>query len=655
MSAEQHDFQAEVKQLLDLMINSLYSHKEVFLRELISNASDAIDKARFEGVTNPALLPSGEFAIQIVVDPEKKTLSISDNGIGMNRASVIDNLGTLARSGSVEYIEKLKQAGGKGNTPELIGQFGVGFYAGFMVADKISVLTRAAGENEAVLWTSDGGGGYSVEDAERAEAGTTVTLELKPSDSEDGLEDFSDEWVVRQTVKKYSDFVAYPIRLEVVKPEAEENAKETADAGADGEPDQAEAQEAATPEPINSMKAIWTRPEGEVSEDEFNEFYKHITHDFQEPLLRVSSKMEGTFEAKSLLFIPSQAPDDLYHREMSRRGIQLFVRRVFIMDECRDLVPEYLRFVRGVVDAEDVTLNVSREMLQRDRQIQAIRKYLVKKVLDALKSLRKDDHEKYLSFWEEFGPVLKEGLLGWDEKKDRILDLVLARSTHHDSELTSLEDYVERMQEDQEDIYYLAGTSLDVLAKSPHLEALKEKGIEVLLFADPVDEVWLQQTPPKFKGKSFKSAGRSEAEPEAADEDEEEDEQSKNQNEEFKDLLAAMSAGLEDTAKEVRISKRLTSSPACLVLGEGQLTPQLEAMLRQAGQDTPATTPILEINPEHPLIKRLVEIFNADAKDARIGNYAQLLFGQAQLAEGAQLADPAAFSGKLADLMLEAL
>jgi molecular chaperone HtpG len=567
----------------------------------------------------------------------------------MNRASVIENLGTLARSGSGEFIEKLKQSGGQGDAPELIGQFGVGFYAGFMVADQISVLTRAAGESEAVLWTSDGGGGYGVEDATRPEPGTTVTLHLKPSDDDDGLADFTDEWVVRQTVKKYSDFVAYPIRLEVVKPvsENEDDSEDAAEAETDSPPDES------ANEPLNSMKAIWTRPEGEVSDDEYREFYKHITHDFQEPLLRVSSKMEGTFEAKSLLYIPSKAPHDLYHREMSRRGIQLFVRRVFIMDECRDLVPEYLRFVRGVVDAEDVTLNVSREMLQRDRQIQAIRKYLVKKVLDALKTLRKDDEEKYLSFWAEFGPVLKEGLLIFDEKKDRILDLVLARSTHDDIKLTSLDDYVERMQEDQEDIYYLVGTSLDVLAKSPHLEALKEKGVEVLLFADPVDEVWLQQMPPPFKGKSFKSAGRSDSEPAASDDEEKEEE--KNENEEFNDLLAAMTAGLEDTAKEVRISKRLTSSPACLVLEEGQLTPQLEAMLRQAGQEIPDALPILEINPEHPLVKRLQEIFEADAKDARIANFAQLLFGQAQLAEGAELSNPAAFSRKLADLMLEAL
>ena len=646
MSVEQHEFQAEVKQLLDLMIHSLYSHKEVFLRELISNASDAIDKVRFEGVRKPDLLPSGEFAIQLIADPEHRTLSISDNGSGMSRAAVVENLGTLAKSGSGEFLEKLKQAGGQGDAPELIGQFGVGFYAAFMVAEQISVLTRAAGETEAVLFKSSGAGEYSVEDAERSEAGTTVTLSLKPSDTEDGLADFTDEWVLRQTVKKYSDFVAYPIRLEVLRPAGEET---------DPGKEEAEEQKDPNSEPLNSMKAIWTRPESDVSEDEYKEFYKHISHDFQEPLLRISSKMEGTFEAKSLLYLPSKAPHDLYHREMSRRGIQLYVRRVFIMDECRDLVPEYLRFVRGVVDAEDVTLNVSREMLQQDRQIQAIRKYLVKKVLDALKSLRKDDEEKYLSFWAEFGPVLKEGLLMWDEKKDRILDLLLARSTKDDSKLTSLEAYVEGMGEDQKDIYYLVGSSIDTLANSPHLEAFKEKGIEVLLFADPVDEVWLQQMPPQFKGKGFKSAGRGEVDLEAGDDGEKEDEQGKTEHESFKDLLSALGSALEGSAKEVRLSKRLKSSPACLVLEEGQLSPQLEAMLRQSGQETPEVKPIMEINADHPLLKRLQEIFETDAKDERIGSYAELLFGQAQLAEGGQLADPAAFSRKLAELMLKAL
>ncbi|MDP6979780.1 MAG: molecular chaperone HtpG [Myxococcota bacterium] len=645
MSVEQHEFQAEVKQLLDLMIHSLYSNKEVFLRELISNASDAIDKVRFEGVTKPELLPSGEFAIQLTADPEARTLSVADNGVGMSHDEVVTNLGTLAKSGSGDFIAKLKEAGKQGDAPELIGQFGVGFYAAFMVADQISVLTRRAGEPDAVLWKSDGGGGYSLEDAERSEAGTTVTLHLKPSDEEDGLGDFTDEWVLRQTVKKYSDFVAYPIRLEVIRPPQADDAE-----------DAEEAKEDTSNEPLNSMKAIWTRPESEVEDAEYNEFYKHISHDHQEPLLRVASKMEGNFEARSLLYVPSKAPFDLYHREMAHKGIQLYVRRVFIMDECKDLVPDYLRFVRGVVDAEDVTLNVSREMLQQDRQIQAIRKYLVKKVLDSLKTLKKNDEEKYLSFWAEFGPVLKEGLLVWDEKnKDRILDLVLARSTHDESKLTSLADYVERMNDDQEDIYYMVGGSYDALVNSPHLEAFKEKGIEVLLFADPVDDVWLQQMPPQFKEKSFKSAGRGEVDLSTSEGDESEEKDDAKDQEQFGDLVSALAKALEASAKEVRLSKRLTSSPACLVLDEGQLSPQLEAMLRQAGQDVPDNKPIMEINVEHPLLVKLQEIFETDASDARVASYAELLFAQAQLAEGGQLADPAAFSRKLADVMLDAL
>ena len=531
MPAEQHEFQAEVKQLLDLMIHSLYSNKEVFLRELVSNASDAIDKVRFVGVTTPALLPSGEFAIQLTADSEARTLCVADNGIGMTRDEVVQNLGTLAKSGSGDFIEKLKEAGGQGQAPELIGQFGVGFYAAFMVADEISVLTRRAGETGAVLWKSDGGGSFRLEEAERDEAGTTVTLQLKESDSEDGLADFTDEWVLRQTVKKYSDFVAYPIHLEVKQP-----ASEDAESKDDDKDDETKN------EPLNSMKAIWTRPESEVEESEYNEFYKHISHDFQQPLLRIASKMEGTFEAKSLLYIPSKAPFDLYHREMAHKGIQLYVRRVFIMDECRDLVPEYLRFVRGVVDAEDVTLNVSREMLQQDRQIQSIRKYLVKKVIDELKALRKNDPEKYLSFWSEFGPVLKEGLLMWDEKKDRILDLVLAASTAAETKLTSLAEYVERMPEDQEDIYYMVGSSYDALVNSPHLEAFKQKGIEVLLFSDPVDEVWLQQMPPQFKEKNFKSAGRGEVDLEAKDDQDNESEGEEKDQEAFKDLLSALAS-----------------------------------------------------------------------------------------------------------------
>jgi molecular chaperone HtpG len=651
MSVEKHEFEAEVKQLLGLMIHSLYSHKEVFLRELISNASDAIDKRRFEALTHPEILPSGEFEIRLAVDEAARTLSIVDNGIGMSREEVVANLGTIARSGTAEFIEQLKASSGKLDAPDLIGQFGVGFYASFMAADEVTVLTRKAGETSAILWKSDGGGGYTLDEAERDEAGTTVTLHLKPADSEDGLADFSQDWTLRQTVKKYSDFVAYPIRLDVSKApaegeaEGEEEGEEATDAAAEPESD----------EPLNSMKAIWTRPESEVSEEEYTEFYKHISHDFGEPMLRVASRMEGTFEARSLLYVPGRAPFDLYHREMAHRGIQLYVRRVFIMDECRELMPEYLRFVKGVVDAEDVSLNVSREMLQQDRQIRAIRKHLVKKTLETLKELKREEPEKYLQFWGEFGPVLKEGLLAYDEKRERVLDLLLCHSTHDESELSSLETYVERMQEGQEEIYYLAGPKHEALVSSPHLEAFRDKGIEVLLFSDPVDEVWLQQMPPEFQGKSFKSVGRGEVDLASEEEKQKAEETRKQDEETYHSLIGAVGSAVEDDVKEVRLSTRLTSSPACLVLDEGEMSPQLEAMLRQAGQELPAVKPILELNGSHPLLQKLQEIFDKDAADPRIASYAQLLYGQAQLAEGGQLADPAGFSKKLAELMVESL
>ncbi|MBW2272601.1 MAG: molecular chaperone HtpG [Deltaproteobacteria bacterium] len=649
MSVEKHEFEAEVKQLLGLMIHSLYSHKEVFLRELISNASDAIDKLRFDGLTRPELLPSGAFEIRLGVDEAARTLSVEDNGAGMSREEAVANLGTIARSGTGEFIEKLKASSGKLEAPDLIGQFGVGFYASFMAADEVSVLTRKAGESGATLWKSDGGGGYSVEEAERDEAGTTVTLQLKPADSEDGLADFAQTWTLRQTVKKYSDFVAYPIHLDVTKaPTEEEEPADAETAPASDEPLDSN-------EPLNSMKAIWTRPESEVGEEEYSEFYKHISHDHSEPMLRITSRLEGTFEARSLLYVPGRAPFDLYHREMAHRGIQLYVRRVFIMDECRELMPEYLRFVKGVVDAEDVSLNVSREMLQQDRQIRTIRKHLVKKILDTLKELKKADPEKYLRFWAEFGPVLKEGLLAWDEKRERILDLLLCPSSHHESELTSLDDYVERMPEAQEEIYYLVGPKHEALVDSPHLEAFRDKGIEVLLLSDPVDEVWLQQMPPEFQGKSFKSVGRGEVDLASEDEKQQAEETRKQEEETYQDVIAAIRSAVQDEVKEVRLSSRLTSSPACLVLDDGEITPQLEAMLRQAGQEVPTVKPILELNGSHPLLQKLQRIFDKDAVDPRIASYAQLLFGQALLAEGGQLADPAGFSKRLAELMVEAL
>jgi molecular chaperone HtpG len=641
MSAETHAFQAETQKLLDLMIHSLYSNKEVFLRELVSNASDAIDRRRFQGLTDASLLPDDELGIRLVADEAARTLTLVDNGIGMGRDDLVENLGTIARSGTLEYLKGLGDTQEAG--PELIGQFGVGFYASFMVADRVEVLTRKAGEAQAWRWSSEGAGDYTIEEAERDEAGTTITLHLKPVDGDAGVQDFTNEWVLRGIVKRYSDFVAYPIRLEQAgaADAAEGEANESAPA-----PDDT---------PLNSMKAIWTRPDDEVSEDDYAEFYGHITHDHEKPLLHLRTRMEGTFEAQALLYVPAKAPFDLYHREMAHKGIQLYVKRVFIMDECRELMPEYLRFVKGVVDAEDLSLNVSREMLQQDRQIQAIRKHLVKKVIDALRDLKRSDGEKYLQFWAQFGPVLKEGLLGFEDKKERILDLVYVSTAAEPDKLVALSDVVERMPDDQDKIYFITGSSKDVLARSPHVEAFKAKGIEVCLFSDPVDEVWLEQMPPQYREKTFQSVGRGEVDLDDKAEGEEKDPERAEKSATFGDLLGALKAALEDDVKDVRLSGRLTDSPSCLVLEEGDLSPQLEAMLRQAGQDVPERKPILELNPDHPVLEGLQKTFEADAGDARIADYAGLLYSLAVLAEGGQLADPVAFGRVVQGLMTEGL
>ncbi len=629
--SETYEFRAETQQLLDLMIHSLYSHKEIFLRELISNASDALDRLRFAGLTDPALLPEGELCITLRADPEARTLCVADNGIGMTRDEVISQIGTIARSGTAEFLKQ--QGDRKGEAAiDLIGQFGVGFYSSFMVADKVELTTRRAGSGEpATAWESSAEGRYTVAEAKRDESGTSVTLHLKPVDADAGIADFTDEWVLRDVVKRYSDFVAYPIRLVV--------------AGRDEQPEK----------PLNSMKAIWTRPVDQVSDEEHAEFYHHISHDQRDPLLRVPVRIEGNFEARALLYVPSRAPFDLYHRERAHRGIQLYVKRVFIMDECRDLVPEYLRFVRGVVDAEDLPLNVSREILQQDAQIRAIRKHLTKKVLEALQALKRDDAEKYLAFWAEFGPVLKEGLLDWTEKKERILDLTLCASTAHESRLTALDEYVERMPEDQEAIYYLSGPSRRVLASSPQLEAFRARGIEVLLFTDPVDEVWLQQAPPEYRGKHFQSAAEGDVALGSDEEKEQAAARAEEQESDYKGLVAAVRAAIQDQVKEVRLSRRLTESPSCLVRDEGDLSPQIEEMLRQAGQEVPHAKPILELNPEHPLLVKLKRIQAEDGTDPRIASAAELLFGQAVLAGGGQLDDPAGFSRKVAELMERAL
>jgi molecular chaperone HtpG len=627
---ERHEFQAEVKQLLDLMVHSLYSDKDIFLRELISNASDALDKLRFEQLTRTELA-GGELTIRLEAKKEPRTLSIADTGIGMTRDEVIKNIGTIARSGTKEFLSHLGEAKDR---PELIGQFGVGFYSAFMVADKIELVTRKAGETTATRWVSTGDGAYTLEDAERDHAGTTVTLHLKPEDTEHGLRDYTAEHVIRDIVKKYSDFVTYPIKMQRWK--------------AGEKPDDPKILEDET---LNSQKAIWDRPKSEVSEAEYKDFYRHISHDWTDPLRTIPVKMEGTLEAYALLYIPSKAPFDLYSAEM-KRGVQLYVKRVFVMDECKELMPTHLRFIKGVVDAHDLSLNVSREILQKDRQIQVIRKQLVKKVYATLEDMKRDSAEDYLTFWAAFGPALKEGLLAWDDKdKDKLLDLVMTASTHDASKLTSLDDYVSRMKEGQDDIYFLTGPAGAALAKSPLLEAFAEKGYEVLLFSDPIDEIWLERAP-KFKDKQLKSIGRGEVELGSEDDRKKAAEALDEKQKELGDLLTMFRVHLQNEVKEVRLSSRLTSSPVCLVSDEHDMTPRMQKMLEQLGQAAPKPKPILELNPKHPLIPKLQDLFAANKADPRLGLYAELFLGQAHLADSGVLPDPAGFSRALADVML---
>jgi molecular chaperone HtpG len=644
-TAERHEFQAEVKQILDIVVHSLYSNKDVFLRELISNASDALDKVRFHGLTDSDLLPQDDLHIRIERNPDKRMLSVSDNGIGMSHEEVAHNIGTIAKSGTTEFLKALEESKSRRElTPELIGQFGVGFYSTFMVADRVSVLTRRAGEENATLWESAGDGWYRIEESERDTAGTTVTLHLKLADEENGLKDYVDEWVIRDIVKRYSDFVSYPILMKAEKQEVEREA--------DGSPKKgASPRKVVEDETLNSMKAIWTRPKGQVTNTEYHEFYKHISHDWSDPLEHLSVRMEGAVDARALLFIPSRAPLDLYHQEMSYRGLQLYVKRIFIMDECRDLMPHHLRFIKGVVDAEDLSLNVSRELLQQDRQIVAIRKFLIKRIMEALSKLKNDQLEKYREFWVQFGAVLKEGLLSMEENREPILDLILCASSNSETDPTSLADYISRMKQGQEKIYFLAGPSREAVEQSPHIEAFLQKGYEVLFFTDRVDDVWLQNPPP-FQDKQWQSLGRGEIDLGSDAEQREAEKSLKEQTAAHKDLLALLKDILDDEVKEVRLTNRLTESAACLVGDEHDPSPQIVELLRQLGQDVPKVKRILEINPSHPILEKMQQRFDKDRSDPGIRTLAQLLYGQTILAEGGQLPDPAGFSRMVADLMV---
>ncbi|QLL05707.1 molecular chaperone HtpG [Mycobacterium vicinigordonae] len=644
---EQLEFQAEARQLLDLMVHSVYSNKDSFLRELISNASDALDKLRLEALRNKDLdVDTSDLHIEIDVDKDARTLTIRDNGIGMTRAEVVDLIGTLAKSGTAELRQQLREAKNAQNeqaSEELIGQFGIGFYSSFMVADKVQLLTRKAGESEATKWESSGEGTYTIEAVEGAPQGTSVTLHLKPEDAEDELHDYTSPWKLKGLVKQYSDFIAWPIRMEVerriqVPVEGSEEASED-------EPVETEEKVVTETETLNSMKALWARPKDEVSDEEYKEFYKHIAHAWDDPLEVIAMKAEGTFEYQALLFIPSQAPFDLFNRD-AKTGVQLYVKRVFIMGDCDELMPEYLRFVKGVVDAQDLSLNVSREILQKDRQINAIRRRLTKKVLSTIKEIQAQRPDEYRTFWTQFGKVLKEGLLSDFDNQETLLAVSSFASTHSEEEPATLAEYVGRMKEGQTQIFYATGESRQQLLKSPHLEAFKAKGYEVLLLTDPVDEVWVG-TVTEFDGKPLQSVAKGEVDLDGGEESStaEREEQQK----EFADLLSWLKETLSEHVKEVRLSTRLTESPACLITDAFGITPALARLYKASGQDVPVGKRILELNPNHPLVKGLRQAHADRPDDATVAETAELLYGTALLAEGGALEDPARFAELLAD------
>ena len=629
------EFQAEARQLLQLMVHSIYSNKDIFLRELISNASDALDKLRLAAMVDKDLeVDTTDLHITLDVDREQRTLTVRDNGIGMSRDEVVGLIGTIAKSGTAEMLRQMKESKDAAASTDLIGQFGVGFYSTFMVADRVTLLTRRAGEEIGTRWESSGEGTYTIESVDEAAQGTTVTVHLKPKDEEDHLFDYTDEWKIKEIVKRYSDFIAWPIRTTVESP------------GAEGEEPTSEVVT------LNSMKALWARPKSEVSEDEYKEFYKHVSHDWTDPLETIQMKAEGTFEYEALLFIPSQVPFDLFTRD-GKRGVQLYVKRVFIMDDCQELMPEYLRFIKGVVDAADLSLNISREILQQDRQIQLMRRRLVKKVLSTVKELMTSDADRYRTFWQQFGRAVKEGLLNDFDNQRAILDISSFASTNDAEKLTTLAGYVERMKEGQEEIYFMTGESRSMVENSPHMEAFKAKGYEVLLLTDPVDEMWVEGVR-DFDGKKLQSIAKGEVDL-AADDKAEDDADLDQQKKDFAPLLSWLTEKLSEQVKEVRISSRLTTSPACLVSDANDMTPTLERMYRAMGQEGPRVKRILELNPTHPLVTGLRQAQEQRADDPALPETAELLFGTALLAEGGDLDDPARFAKLLADRLARTL
>lgn len=633
---EHFSFKTEVNDMLNLVIHSLYSHKDIFLRELISNASDAIDKVRFNALTDKTLLGNNaDWKIKLIPDVHRKTLTISDNGCGMTKEELIENIGTIAKSGTKAFLEQMKASKTK-NTVDLIGQFGVGFYSAFMVADTVEVITKTA-HTPACTWTSKGDGGFDIEEHTKAERGTDVVLHLK-SDCLNYLE----EYELKEIVKKYSDFVEHPITMDV---EREEYPKDKDGKLIEG----AKPSKKITEETLNSRKALWLRNKNEIKPEEYNEFYKQLARDFTDPQKTIHYSAEGVIEFKALLFIPAKAPYNLYYPD-SIKGVHLYVKRVFIMDDCKHLLPEYLRFIKGVVEASDLPLNVSREILQEDVQLQKIKKNIVGKVLSTLKEMKEKEPDAYRTFYKEFGAVLKEGLHFDFENKEKIADLLLFETTRTvPGTFRSLQEYIDGMPKDQKDIYYITAENRSIALASPHLEMFRTKGYEVLLMTDSVDE-WLIGALPKFKEKDLKAVHKGDIDLRDSKEKEEE----KKKEQEFGDLLSFIKKDLESDVKEVRFSARLTDSASCLVADEHGMTPAMERMFKAMGQEVPQEKRILELNPKHPIISVLQNKFKTNKDDNELKDYVRLLYEQALLAEGEQLKDPQWFARKLSALMVKA-
>ncbi|MCL4456046.1 MAG: molecular chaperone HtpG [Nitrospirae bacterium] len=632
MTMQKHEFKTEIKQLLDLMIHSLYSHKEVFLRELISNSSDAIDKARYESLTNPDIMEGGaEWKIKITADKDAGTLTVSDNGTGMTEEEIIKALGTIAHSGTKEFIKALQDAKLNDN-PELIGQFGVGFYSSFMVADKVAVISRKAGskDKQAVQWESSADGSFTVGTAEKETRGTDVILHLK-----EDAKKYLELWEIKSIVKKYSDFIEHPIVMDIEK-EEESSLKK-------GEKIKVKEEET-----LNSRKALWLKGKDEISHEEHNEFYRHISHDFADPAKIIHYKAEGTSEFTSLLYIPSKAPHGILFRDY-KIGPMLYVKRVKIMDNCEDIIPPYLRFAKGVVDSSDLPLNVSREMLQNNRQVEVIKKSITKKILDTLSEMKQNDYEKYISFHKEFGRVLKEGLHYDFSRRESIADLLLFESTKTEPDkYTTMQNYVEGMKEKQDEIYYISAPTREEALQSPYLENLLDKGYEVLIMTDEIDDLLMAGF--EYKGKKLKSVIKGDVSFEGKDKKEREAE-----TKEFAGLISLIKDILKDDIKDARLSSRLKDSPCCLVADEGDIDPQMERVFRAMGQEPPVSKRILEINASHPLFSAMKAAYEKSAGSAELAENIRLLYDQALILEGSKPKNPAEFAKSVAKLMAEVI